>query len=87
MTPTPNRFHPGEYLRDELAVRCWSIETLVEKSGLGRDRLEEIMGEKRDLTRLDCLCLARAFSTSAETWRKLQDSYDKGNQGFRWRYK
>lgn len=70
------RFHPGEYLRDEMEARGWSKETLAEKCGIGLPRVEAILAEKWNLTMLDCRCIAKAFDTDERTWRNLQQSFD-----------
>lgn len=79
-TPPPpqpaERFHPGEYIREELEARGWSIETMVERSGLRRDLIEELIAESRPVTRLVALCLANAFGTGDVVWRNLQKCYD-----------
>lgn len=71
------RFHPGEYVREEIESRGWSKETLAQKTGIGLPRIEAILAEKWNLTKLDCYCLAKAFEMDAETWSNLQKSFDE----------
>ena len=80
MTDT-TRFHPGEYLRDELTERGWSIDTLCEMSGLRRNVVEELMAEKRNVTRLTAWRLAQAFGHRRQTWLNLQRSYNEAEKG------
>ncbi len=70
------RFHPGEYVADEMEARGWCIDTMVERSQLRRDLLEEILSGHRRVTRLTALCLGDAFGTGSEVWTNLQKSFD-----------
>ncbi len=71
------RFHPGEYIKDEMEARGWSNETMGERSQLGRDLLEEILSGHRRVTRLTALCLANAFGTTNQVWLNLQKQFDE----------
>jgi len=70
-------FHPGEYVSEEMEARGWSIETMCERSGVRRDRMESIIACKWTLTLLDAHCLGNAFGTGPEVWRNLQTAYDR----------
>ena len=74
------KFHPGEFIRDELEARGWSIETLAEESGLNRARLEPLIAEKRSLTLIDAHGLAIAFGTGRDVWVNLQKSFDQQSE-------
>ena len=76
--PQAERFHPGEYVGDELKARGWSIETFCERSGLRRDLVDELIAGRRSVTRMTAFCLAQAFGSSEQTWLRLQKSYDEG---------
>ena len=72
----PERFHPGEYVKDEMAARGWSIETLMGRSHLRRNVIEEIIAGRRRVTRLTARCLSNAFGTGSQRWLNLQKSFD-----------
>lgn len=69
-------FHPAVFIREELESRGWSIETLVQLSGLNRERWETLLAEKRRLTILDAHGLSVAFGTGKDVWVNLQKSFD-----------
>ena len=73
---TPERFHPGEYLKDEMEERDWSIETMMERSQLRRYVIEEIIAGTRRVTPLTARCLSNAFGTGSQIWVNLQKSFD-----------
>lgn len=78
-TPPPKaveRFHPGVYIREEMDARGWSIETMVEKSSISRDAIEEIIAGARSVTPIIAMCLGNAFGTSDQIWRNLQKAFD-----------
>jgi len=69
-------FHPGEFIREEMAARGWSIETLIAMTGCNRERWETLLAEKRAMTLLDAHALSLAFGTSRELWINLQKSFE-----------
>jgi HTH-type transcriptional regulator/antitoxin HigA len=69
------RFHPGSFVREEMEARGWSIETMVERSLLKRQYVEELIAERRDITPVVAHCLANAFGTGEQIWINLQDSW------------
>ncbi len=73
---TKHKYRPGELVKDEMEARGWSIETMVERSQLRRDTVEEIISGTRRVTLLTAVCLANAFGTSTEIWLNLQESFD-----------
>lgn len=83
------RFHVGEYIRDEINARAWSLETLALKMGGGDATvnlcsLEFLMcaaftpdsnvGQIR-LGRETAEGLSRAFGSSVELWMRLDAAY------------
>ena len=72
----PERFHPGQYVGDEMEERGWSIETMMERSQLRRHVLEEIISGTRRVTWLTAYRLGNAFATSSQVWMDLQKSFD-----------
>jgi HTH-type transcriptional regulator/antitoxin HigA len=71
-----NTEHPGTFIQDELSARGWSIDTLAEKSGIQRYRLEEMLAGKVAVTPIAALGLAQAFGTSKDLWTNLQAYYE-----------
>ena len=76
MNDQAERFHPGEYVADEIAARGWSLETFCARSGLQRHFAEELLAKQARVTWLVARCLARAFGVDASTWLRLQKAYD-----------
>lgn len=72
------RFHPGEYVRDELLARCWSIRYLSQQSDLNLDVLTELIHGDRGVNGAMADGLAKAFGTDAVFWRNLDAAYHAG---------
>jgi HTH-type transcriptional regulator/antitoxin HigA len=70
-------FHPGEFLRDELAARGLSAAQFAEASGLHANTVAEILGCALAVNAHAAFKLARALGTSPELWLSLQQSYDQ----------
>lgn len=64
-------FRPGEYVRDEMAARDWSVETLAEKSGIAAGILIELVERDYPCDERIATGLSRAFGTSAVLWTNL----------------
>lgn len=73
---TPMRFHPGEYVRDEMEARGWSVETLADKTTMSRAWCEELIAEKRRVTKIVAYCLSKGLGADMTTWLNLQADYD-----------
>ncbi len=69
-------FPPAVFIREEMEVRGWSIETLAEKSQIKRQKIEEILSENYPVTPIYAMCLANAFGTSKEFWLNLQRAWN-----------
>lgn len=69
------RFHPGEFVKEELEARGWTIEDLAYKSELNAAGLREIISGNRKITPVYALGLANAFGTSKDIWLNLQHLY------------
>lgn len=69
-------FHPGGYIAEELKERGWTRATLAVASGLDRRIIDELIAEKRSVTRLVAHCLDLAFGTGAQVWINLQATWD-----------
>ena len=70
------KFHPGEYLKDELEARKLPVRMMARMSGLSADQINNIINEKENITPEIAQSISRALGTSAETWLKLQKSFD-----------
>lgn len=68
-------FHPGSFVREEMEMRGWSIETLVERSLLKRQTVEELLAEKRNVTPVIAYGLGQAFNVSRQLWLNLQHTW------------
>jgi addiction module HigA family antidote len=74
----PITFAPSVFIQEEMNERGWSIETLAEKSLLSKSLLEEVLNNRRTVTRIIALGLSNAFGTGEEIWINLQKSFDEG---------
>lgn len=70
------RFHPGEYIRDELKRRRWSLRYLARVSRQPIEHLRFIINGELPVTLRVAKGLALAFGTSANFWLNLQFTYD-----------
>lgn len=76
MTYTPaEAFGPGEYLRDELDERCWTITEFAEIIGRPLQAVSEILNGKKEITTETALALSEALGTSPALWLNLQTNY------------
>lgn len=66
---------PGEYLRDELAVRQMSQTELARRMGRPTQAVNEIINGKKALTLETALELERVLDTSASVWINLEAEY------------
>lgn len=70
-------FHPGEFLRDELAARGLSAAHFAELAGLHADTVVEILNCELSVNPRAAFKIGRALGTSAELWLSLQKSHDQ----------
>ena len=68
-------FPPGEYLRDELEERGWTVTEFAEIIGRPIQAVSEILNAKKEITPETAVALSEALGTSAELWLNLQTSY------------
>jgi HTH-type transcriptional regulator/antitoxin HigA len=68
-------FAPGEFLRDELAERCWTQRDLAEILDRPVAAVNEIVAGKRRITPDTARGLAAALGTSPEFWLSLEAAY------------
>ena len=72
---TAEAFPPGEYLRDELEARGWTVSELAEIIDQPVLVVSEILDAKKAITPDTALSLSEALDTSAELWLNLQTMY------------
>ena len=72
---TAEAFPPGEYLRDELEERGWTVSELAEIIGQPVLVVSEILDAKKAITTDTASSLSEALDTSAELWLNLQTMY------------
>ena len=69
--------HPGEILRkDVLPSTDLTVTGTAKALGVSRQMIHDILAERRPLSPLMCLKIARLFGGSPELWMRLQVSYD-----------
>ncbi len=68
-------FPPGEYLRDELEERCWTVTEFAEIIGRPVQAVSEILNGKKEITTETALAIAEALGTTPELWLNLQTTY------------
>lgn len=74
--PSPAEAFPvGQYLRDELEARGWSVADFAAILGRPSQAVSEILNGHKEITRETATEIASATGTSAETWLRLQDAY------------
>lgn len=76
VTHTPaEAFPPGEYLRDELEERGWTVTGLAEIIGRPVEAVSEILDARKAITPDTARSFSEAFGTSAELWLNLQTAH------------
>ena len=76
MTHMPaEAFPPGEYLRDELEERGWSVTEFAEIIGRPVQTVSEILDANKPITVDTAQSFSEALGTGAELWLNLQDAY------------
>ena len=75
-TITPAEVFPaGDYLRDELEERGWTIGEFAEIIGRPVQAVSEILNDKKEITTETACALADALGTSPELWLTLQTNH------------
>ena len=69
------RFHPGEFVLEEIEERGWTQVDLAEILGRPLAAINEIVMGKRGVTPETAHGLAAAFGTTAEYWMNLETQY------------
>jgi addiction module HigA family antidote len=69
--------HPGEIIKkDILPAVGLSVTAAAKALCVSRQMLHDILGERKPLSAVMCLKVARLFGGSAEVWMRLQAAYD-----------
>lgn len=69
--------HPGEMLREDILPSLGKSKSeIASLLGVSRPTLYDVLNEERPVTPNLALRLARLVGGSAETWLRLQDTYD-----------
>ena len=69
--------HPGEIIREDVLPEAGLSITAVAKSlGVSRQMVHDILAERRPLSAVMCLKIARLFGSTPEFWMRLQAEYD-----------
>lgn len=68
-------FPPGEYLRDEIEARGWTVTEFAQILGRPIQAVSEILNDKKEITAETALEIADALGTSPESWLNLQTAY------------
>lgn len=74
---TPMRFHPGEYLAEELQARGWGAVQLAERTGLSPQEIRDFVNGEGRWNINEWERVARALGTSIELWLRLQLAWKK----------
>lgn len=73
---TPAEVFPaGEYLRDELEERGWTVSEFAEIIGRPIQAVSEILNGKKEITTETACALADALGTTPELWLNLQTNF------------
>ena len=70
--PPAEPFPPGEYLRDELEERGWTVTEFAEIIGQPVQAVSAILNGKKSITPDTALSFSEALGASAELWLNLE---------------
>ena len=69
--------HPGEVIREDILPSVGlSVSGAARALGVSRQMLHGILAERKPLSAVMCLRVARLFGGSPEVWMRLQAAYD-----------
>jgi addiction module HigA family antidote len=71
-----NKFHPGQFLREELEERNISQSSLARHIKVQPNVINQICNEKRGISPEMAKKLAAAFGTTPELWMNLKGTFD-----------
>jgi len=75
--PPIERFHPAEFIRDEMMARYLSVSKLAKLMDIDIKILTEVLDEKEPITHNIALKLGQVFGTSVRLWINLQRAFDE----------
>jgi addiction module HigA family antidote len=69
--------HPGEIIKEDILPSVGlSVTAAARALGVSRQMLHDILAERRPLSAVMCLRVARLFGSTPEFWMRLQATYD-----------
>jgi addiction module HigA family antidote len=69
--------HPGQIIKEDILPSVGlSVSAAARSLGVSRQMLHGILAERKPLSAVMCLKLARLFGSSPEVWMRLQAAYD-----------
>ena len=68
-------FSPGEYPRDELEERGWTVAEFAEIIGQSTQAVSEFLDARKETTAETAMTIAAALGTTPEVWLNLQTRY------------
>ena len=69
--------HPGEIIKEDILPSVGlSVTAAARALGVSRQMLHDILAERKPLSAVMCLKLARLFGGSPKIWMRLQAAYD-----------
>jgi len=69
--------HPGEIIREDVLPSVGlSVSAAAKALGVSRQMLHDILAERRPLSAVMCLKVARLFGGSPDMWMRVQATYD-----------
>jgi len=69
--------HPGEIIKKDILPSVGLSVTAAAKAlGVSRQMLHDILAERKPLSAVMCLKVARLFGSTPELWMRLQAAYD-----------
>jgi addiction module HigA family antidote len=69
--------HPSEIINEDILPAVGlSVTATANALGVSRQMLHDILAERRPLSAVMCLKIARLFGGSPEVWMRLQAAYD-----------
>ena len=73
--------HPGEYLRDELVQRGWTVPEFARIIGWSVSTASRILDGEREITAATARDLAEVLGTTSQVWLNLQAAWHRHNSG------
>lgn len=75
MVPFTFSSRPGDYVRDEMLTRGWTIAQLATHAGAPEFVIRQVLANLRPITPEIAAQLGKAFGTSAGLWTNLEHAY------------